>query len=231
MNINENIGQHTFEIRMTSMGSIDPWFMDILHRYHIAAIGTSDVRDYLKYDEKIYCILRFDYELHERINMWKSMYSENKEDVEKDIQQWIDDHCDTEFGGYTIDDIFKQWDIEIVKQFEYIRTNPEIYEVGEKTFKNACTIFGEMVNENCYIPINSLDVSAHKEYMMINVPIHNNGVATASVEVCEDKFAYTILYESGAHIYSGLKSVGKKNIDELTNKIKKPRNNGGSEEN
>ena len=231
MKIKENIGPHTFETRMTGMGNISPWLMDILDRYHISTWGTSDVRDYLKYDDKIYCIWKFDRELDERINVWKSMYNDNKEDVEKDIQKWIAEHCDTKFGGYTIDEILKKWHIEIVNQLEYIRTNPDIYEVSEKTFKNACTIFGEMVNNNCYIPTNSLDVSAYKDYLSMNISIHNNGIATASVEVYEDKFAYTILYESGAHIYSGLKGVGKKNIDELTNKIKKPRNNGNVEEN
>lgn len=227
MRLNEKIGQHTFEIRSTGMGSIDPWFMEILDRYNISAIGTSDCRDYLRYDGKIYEIRRHDRELDERISLWETMFEENKEEVERDILTWIEKYCDTKFGGYTLEDIFKQWDIEIVNQLEWIRRNDDIIHAGEKTFGNMCQIFGEMVNKRCYMPEDEFDVEGSEKYISMEIPV-NTEISNVRLEVFENGFQYTRTNADGSVFYSGLKELNKNNISEFINTIKKPRKNGNA---
>lgn len=222
MQINKKIGPHTFEMRTSSMGSINPWFMDILIRYHIAAFGTSDVKNYVRYDGKIYGVYGFDYEIDERLSMWESLYEEDKEGVEKDIQDWIERNCNTEFEGGTLDDILKIWDIEIVKHLEWMRENNSIFHINEKTFENMSLLFGEMVNKRCYLPTDELDVDGSENYIVMDIPI-NKEIIKVRLEIFENGFKYTFINADGSVYYSTIKDMNKNNISEFTNIIRKPR--------
>ena len=148
------------------------------------------------------------------------MYCENKETVEKDIQEWIEKYCDTKFGGYTLDDIFKKWGIEIVKQLEYIRINDNIYHISKKTFKNMCQLFGEMVNRRCYLPKDELDIDGSEDYMTMDISV--GGEFNVRLEVVDDGFIYTKVNPDKSIFYSGLKELNKNNISEFIEIIKKP---------
>lgn len=217
MKIRENIGNHIFEIRTTGMGSIDPWLYDILDTYHISAMGTSDIKDYLRYDGKIYSINMFDYDISTRVELWKLNYKTEKDNVESDIQDWIEKYCETTHGGYTLDDILKKWHLEIISQLEFIKDNKDVFKVSDKVFKNMCTIFGEMVNRNCYLPESEYDVTAN-EVIIMDIKAHKKNV---TLTIFENGFKFEINYLDGSTYGSSLKEFSQKNILEFIEVVKK----------
>ena len=221
MNIEHKIGAHTFCIRTSYLGSIDPWIIDIIVRYHIFSIGTDDIREYIRYDGKIYEVA--DNEqligIEERIQQWNEIDADD--DVDEVIQGFINSCCDPEKGGYTISDALKNWGLEILEHLEFIRKNPEIYELEPGVFENMSLIFGEMVNKRCYLPREEYDIYAHSGSIIFDIFIYGDAIHNVSVDIQKDGFKYAVFYTDGSKYESALKEYSKENIGKFISVIKK----------
>ncbi len=216
MNLTEKIGEHTIEIRTSSMGSINPWLYDILTIYHISTMGTADMRDYIRYDGKIYSFENYGNKVTDIIQYWKELYDESPEEVENEIEEWLKKNTYYKHGGYTLNEILEKWDIKIVSHLEFIRNNLETFKVAPEVFNDMCTIFGCMVNKKCHLPVDKHDVIAANGYILMAIPVNSELIYKVNLIVGKGYFKYIVSYKNGTCYFSDALNVSdKKNIDEF----------------
>ena len=48
------IGDKKFEVTYSGSGSISPWESEVIHRYGIFTMGTSDIGEFMKVNDAVY---------------------------------------------------------------------------------------------------------------------------------------------------------------------------------
>lgn len=155
MNYKETVGPHTFEFRLNNTGSIDPWFCDILHRYHIGAMCTADIAEFLRLDGKIYKLDWNAAKFADAVKTWKDLYEQMPDEVEKEIDEYLHKYTELKYNREptTVEECLNGWGISVqVHKLEEIRENLDKYQLTKLTFETAAKVFGELVNHACYLP-------------------------------------------------------------------------------
>ena len=155
--VTKKIGGHTVELTSNSTGSLDPWFSEIIMKYNIFAMCTSDIGYFLKIDDDIFKIGLIS-KANKRIETWEALYESAPEEVEREIgylkgleprTRLIDGYPEIDEKYFPVSEMIDKWGLTGVYAFETIEKEGKI---SEETQANAKTLFSHLFNKGCRVP-------------------------------------------------------------------------------
>lgn len=161
--VTKKIGEHTVELTSNSTGSFDPWFGDIITKYGISVMCTSDIGYFLKIDDDIFKI-RLIRNANKRIETWEAIYDSTPEEVEREIKylkgikpktRTIDEYPEIDEKCFPINELIGLWGLTGIYAFESIEKDGKI---SEGTQTNAKALFSHLFNKGCRVP-DAMDIT------------------------------------------------------------------------
>ena len=188
----KQIGKHTFEIAVSSTGSFSPWEGEIMHRFGISAMCTSDVRSFLRVDgDKVYRFRGGVVPVFDTIEAWAEMYEEfdefDDEELMKEFEKLVNENHGLEKFG-SVEEWIKAWGIEGTKTMDRLLAEGK---VSNEVFENAAKLYGHLFNYNCFVPgENDIYASEYGSIVFdISIPYISDD-ATLSIEIGKDGFGF-----------------------------------------
>jgi hypothetical protein len=155
--VTKKIGEHTVELTSNSTGSFDPWFGDIITKYGIWVMCTSDIGYFLKIDDDIFKIGLIG-KANKRVETWEAMYDSTPEEVEREIgylkgikpkTRTIDGYPEIDEKFFPVNEMIELWGLTGIYAFESFEKDGKI---SEETQTNAKTLFSHLFNKGCRVP-------------------------------------------------------------------------------
>ena len=197
------IGDKKFEVTYSGSGSISPWESEVIHRYGIFTMGTSDIGEFMKVNDAVYRLrVGGMLKVYDYLSTLADLYNEGyKEDVEKELDDFLNSPKVEKWY-----DSLHEWRVsrdieatevidEIFDLYEKYHDDPEMMKekwVPElETIEQAAKLYGHLVNWGCYRP--DFDMICTTPYRTvvfdITLPYDSND-SYMSLEIGNGKFGY-----------------------------------------
>lgn len=201
-NYEVTIGDRKFEVSYSGTGSFSPWQSEVLHRYGISAMCTSDVAEFMKVNDAIYRLHGGILKVYDYLSTLSDLYNEgHKDEVEKELDDWLNSFY-LEKQWNNLHDWRVAWGIEATEVIDEIFDMYDKYHddpamMKEKwvpeleTIENAAKLYGHFANWGCYRPDYDMIYTTpyHTIVFDITLPYDSND-SYMSLEIGKTKFGY-----------------------------------------